>query len=43
MSQIDLYSASTPNGHKAAVTLEELGLDYNVHELDLFNNEQKES
>lgn len=43
MSQIDLYTASTPNGHKASVTLEELGLDYNVHELDLFNNEQKES
>ena len=42
VSQIDLYTASTPNGHKASVTLEELGLDYNVHAIDLVKNEQKE-
>ena len=28
---IELYTASTPNGHKASCTLEELGLPYEVH------------
>jgi len=39
---IDLYTASTPNGHKASVTLEELGLPYEVHAVDMSKNEQKE-
>ena len=39
---IDLYTARTPNGFKASVTLEELGLDYNVHNLKLMEHEQKE-
>jgi glutathione S-transferase len=39
---IDLYTASTPNGHKASVTLEELGLPYIVHAIDLAANEQKQ-
>lgn len=39
---IDLYTASTPNGWKASVTLEELELDYEVHALDLGSNIQKE-
>lgn len=39
---IDLYTARTPNGYKATVTLEELGMDYNVHNLKLMENEQKE-
>ena len=38
---IDLYTASTPNGWKASVTLEELGLAYDVHPIDLSSNEQK--
>ncbi|MEL6868552.1 MAG: glutathione binding-like protein [Pseudomonadota bacterium] len=38
---IDLYTAATPNGHKASVTLEELGLDYDVHAVDLTQGEQK--
>ncbi|MDE2277156.1 MAG: glutathione S-transferase N-terminal domain-containing protein, partial [Burkholderiales bacterium] len=38
---IDLYTASTPNGWKASVTLEELGLPYTVHALDLAQGEQK--
>lgn len=38
---IDLYTAATPNGHKASVTLEELGLDYTVHALDFKTQEQK--
>ncbi|MEZ5502994.1 MAG: hypothetical protein R3E50_10160 [Halioglobus sp.] len=32
---IDLYTASTPNGHKASCTLEELGMPYEVHAVDL--------
>ncbi len=39
---IILYTASTPNGHKASITLEELGLDYEVKALDFSKNEQKE-
>jgi glutathione S-transferase len=39
---IDLYTASTPNGHKASVTLEELGLPYEVHPVDLSRSEQKQ-
>jgi len=39
---IDLYAASTPNGHKASVTLEELELPYTVHSVNLSENEQKE-
>ena len=39
---IDLYTAPTPNGFKASVTLEELGLPYQVHAIDLAKNTQKE-
>ena len=39
---IDLYTAPTPNGHKASVTLEELGLDYETHAINMPKNEQKE-
>ena len=39
---IDLYTASTPNGHKASVTLEELGLPYTVRAINLGANEQKQ-
>ncbi len=38
---IDLYTAPTPNGWKASVTLEELGLPYTVHAVDLSAGEQK--
>lgn len=38
---IDLYTAGTPNGHKASITLEELGLPYQVHRIDLLKGEQK--
>ena len=38
---IDLYTAGTPNGHKASCTLEELGLDYEVHPINLSEGEQK--
>ncbi len=39
---IDLYTAPTPNGHKASVTLEELELPYRVHAIDLSKQVQKE-
>ena len=39
---IALYTASTPNGWKASVTLEELGLPYEVRALSLGEGEQKE-
>src|SRR3989344_1350218 len=39
---IDLYTAATPNGHKASVVLEELGLPYTVHPINLASNEQKQ-
>ncbi len=39
---IDLYTAPTPNGHKASVTIEELDLPYAAHAVDLSRNEQKE-
>jgi GSH-dependent disulfide-bond oxidoreductase len=38
---IDLYTAPTPNGWKVSIALEELGLPYEVHALDLGRNEQK--
>lgn len=39
---ITLYTSPTPNGHKASVTLEELGLAYEVKPIDLGKNQQKE-
>lgn len=38
---IDLYTAPTPNGWKASVTLEELGLPYEVHAVNIMAGEQK--
>ena len=37
-----LYTAGTPNGRKASITLEELGLDYKVHQISFDTSEQKE-
>ena len=37
---IDLYTAPTPNGWKAAMALEELELTYSVHSIDLAAGEQ---
>ncbi len=39
---ITLYTAPTPNGWKASITLEELGLPYEVHAIDLGKGVQKE-
>jgi GSH-dependent disulfide-bond oxidoreductase len=39
---IDLYTSATPNGWKASVTLEECGLPYEVHAIDMGKGQQKE-
>ena len=37
---IDLYTWSTPNGRKVSILLEELGLPYTVHPVDISKDEQ---
>ena len=37
---IDLYTFTTPNGRKASIMLEEVGLDYTVHSIDITKEEQ---
>jgi GST-like protein len=38
---IDLYTAPTSNGQRAAIMLEESGLEYRVHRVDLRSGEQR--
>ena len=40
---IELFTAATPNGWKASITLEELGLKYRVRRIALDKKEQKEA
>src|SRR3970282_800499 len=37
---IDLYTWTTPNGRKVSVMLEEVGLPFKVHPVNLQNDEQ---
>ena len=37
---IDLYTWTTPNGRKVSILLEELGIEYNVHSIDISKDEQ---
>ncbi len=37
---IDLYSWTTPNGRKVSILLEELGVPYTVHPIDISKDEQ---
>ena len=39
---IELYTAPTPNGWKVSIALEELGLGYTAHLIDILKGEQKE-
>ncbi|KAI5305604.1 Mitochondrial beta-keto-acyl synthase [Ascosphaera pollenicola] len=39
---ITAYLANTPNGTKVSIALEELGIPYKAHELDLFGGEQSQ-
>ena len=38
---IDLYSAGTANGFRASVTLEEAGLPFHLHKVDLAKGEHR--
>lgn len=38
---IDLYTSATPNGWKASILLEELGVPYELHAISLSKQEQK--
>jgi GST-like protein len=40
LSMIELYSWATPNGHKIHIMLEETGLPYNVHGVDIGRGDQ---
>jgi len=40
---IELYTASTPNGQKVSIMLEEIGLPYEVHPVDLAALEQRQA
>jgi len=40
-SDIHLYTTQTPNGIKASITLEELGLSYTTHSIKFASNDQK--
>ncbi len=38
---IELYTWTTPNGYKASIMLEEIGMPYNVHPINLRENAQR--
>ncbi|WP_417844374.1 glutathione S-transferase family protein [Thalassospira sp.] len=38
---IDFYTWTTPNGRKVSILLEELGIDYEVHAINIGQGEQK--
>jgi GST-like protein len=37
---IDLYTWTTPNGRKASIMVEEIGLPYTAHAVDITKDEQ---
>jgi len=39
---IELFTWATPNGRKVSIMLEELGLEYNVNEVNIGKGEQHE-
>ena len=40
---IELYTWPTPNGRKISIALEELGLEYRAHSVDITKGEQRDS
>jgi len=40
---IEFYTDATPNGWKVSVVLEEIGMAYNTHHIDILKGEQKEA
>src|SRR6476469_10954886 len=40
LTMIELYTWSTPNGRKVSIMLEELGLPYRVHPIDIGKGDQ---
>lgn len=42
MSRLQLYSLATPNGQKASIALEEMGLDYEAHTVNIMDGVQFE-
>lgn len=40
LTMIHLYTWATPNGRKVSIALEEFGLDYQVHPVDITSDEQ---
>lgn len=40
MKPIELYSFGTPNGRKIPIALEEMGLPYNAHKIDIHEGDQ---
>ncbi len=40
MSKIQLYSLATPNGQKVSVALEEMGIEYDAHTINIMNGDQ---
>jgi GST-like protein len=38
---IELYTSPTPNGYKVSIMLEEIGMEYSLHPIDLGKGEQK--
>jgi GSH-dependent disulfide-bond oxidoreductase len=37
---IELYTSNTPNGQKVSIMLEEVGLPYRVHPIDITKDQQ---
>ena len=37
---IDLYSWGTPNGRKITIMLEELGIEYTMHPINIMKDDQ---
>lgn len=38
--KIQLYSLATPNGQKVSIALEEMGIAYDAHKIDIMNGDQ---